>query len=251
MRTVFYVAVALFAFACADDETGSTGIAGGAGGEPVAGSAGAGGAAGEAGMAGEGGSAGGEAGAAGEGGVAGETGMAGEGGSAGSEAGAAGDGGSAGETGMAGAAGESGSAGAAGEGGSMSTVPDECNDSFAGSNPAGACMNDADKIVLCDIESSIDDIMEACGTGSCIGQIGDTSEGGGLAVCGRDCMTAETDFSDECASCFGEILACTMRECGVEALGAISGDRTELEACVAEKCDGDFSTCAGVSLNDR
>jgi hypothetical protein len=133
----------------------------------------------------------------------------------------------------------------------MSTVPAECSERFPNASSTGACVNDADKIALCDVESSIDDIMQACGTGSCIGQIGDTSVGGALAVCGRDCVSAETDFSDECASCFGEILACTMRECGAEALGAIGGDRTALEACVAEKCDGDFSTCAGVSLNDR
>ena len=239
----------MLAFGCAADE-GSTAVEASGGNE--AGAVGQGGAT-EAGTTGQGGMV--EAGTAGEGGAV-EAGIAGDGGAV--EAGTAGEGGAveagtAGEGGAveAGTAGEGGAAGEGGSAGTQSNVPAECNEQFSGQGTDGACLNDNDKIVLCALEETIDDIMQTCGTGNCIGQIGDTSVGGGLATCGRDCMMTETDFSDGCSSCFGEILACTMRECGAQAIGAISGDRTELEACVAANCDDDFSACAGVSLNDR
>ena len=248
MKRLVYVVVLMLALGCADDETSSAVVAGGG---SEAGAAGQGGVV-EGGAAGEGGLV--EAGTAGEAGLV-EAGTAGEGGLV--EAGTAGEGGAI----EAGTAGEGGAveAGTAGEGGAVeggsagtpSNVPAECNEQFANQGTEGACLNDNDKIVLCALEDSIDDIMQTCGTGDCITQIGDTSVCGGLANCGRECMMAQTDFSDQCSSCFGEILACTMRECGGEALGAISGDRTALEACVAENCDDDFSACAGVSLNDR
>ena len=133
----------------------------------------------------------------------------------------------------------------------MSNVPAECAERFVNAAASGACLSDNDKIALCDVEDTIDTIIQECGTGACIGQIGDTSAGGGLSQCGATCVEEQTDFSNECAACFGETLACTMRECGAEALGSITGNVEALEACVAEKCDGSFSTCAGISLNDR
>jgi hypothetical protein len=244
MKRLVSIVVLMLVLGCADDEGGTAAANGGseagAAGMTEAGTTGQGGMV-EAGTAGQGGVV--EGGTAGEGGVV-EAGTAGEGGVV--EAGTAGEGGAV----EAGTAGEGGMV-EGGSAGTPSNVPPECNEQFAGQGTDGACLNDDDKIVLCALEDTIDDIMETCGTGDCIGQIGDTSVGGGLATCGRDCMIAETNFSDGCSSCFGEILACTMRECGVQALGAISGDRTELEACVAENCDDDFSACAGVSLNDR
>jgi hypothetical protein len=249
MKRLVYVVVLMLALGCADDEGNPVAVTGGGS---------------EAGAAGQGGVV--EGGAAGEGGVV-EAGVAGEGGVV--EGGAAGEGGvveagTAGEGGMVegGAAGEGGAveAGTAGEGGTVeggtagtpSTVPDECNEQFANQGTEGACLNDNDKITLCDVEDSIDDIMQACSTEECGSLLfADNSVGGELATCARDCIIAETDFSAGCSSCFGEILACTMRECSAQAIGAISGDRTALEACVAEKCDDDFSACAGVSLNDR
>ena len=93
--------------------------------------------------------------------------------------------------------------------------------------------------------------MQSCGQGSCIGSITDTAAGGSFAQCGATCIEEQTDFSSSCSGCFGEILACTMRECGTEALGSLTGNRDALDACIAEKCDDDFSACAGISLNDR
>ena len=232
MKLLVILCAFLLAFGCgSDDET--TTVA------QVGGEAGAGGAAGEAGPAGIPASIG-QAGSGGES----EAGTPGE-------AGAVGEAGVAGDAGEAGAAGDAPEAGAAGEAESMSNVPAECEAFFANAAAEGACLGDDDKIALCAVEDTIDTIIEDCGRGTCIASIGDTSSGGGLAQCGTECVAMQTDFSNECASCFGETLACTMRECGAEALGAITGNREALEACVAEKCDGEFSQCAGVSLNDR
>ena len=233
MKLLVILCASLLAFGCgSDDET--TTVA------QVGGEVGAGGAAGETGAAGSPATIG----QAGSGGEA-------EAGTSGSEAGSVGEAGVAGNAGEAGAAGETGEAGEAGETETMSNVPAECEAFFANAAAEGACLSDEDKIALCAVEDTIDTIMEECGSMTCVGDALASMPGGDFSVCSTGCIEMQTDFSNGCATCFGETLACTMRECGAQALGALTGNREALEACVAEKCDGTFSQCAGVSLADR
>ena len=125
-------------------------------------------------------------------------------------------------------------------------MPAECEARFTSQDPNGACVSDDDKIELCGLEERIDTVMQTCGMTNCITQIGDTSEGGALAQCGTDCVSEQTQLSDGCSGCFGNVLACTMRECGAEALGSIGGDTAALDACVEANCGDSFSACAGI-----
>ena len=163
-------------------------------------------------------------------------------------AGTAGQGGSAGQAGAGGAAGEAGAGGAGG-------ATNACEDRFANASATGACISESDRNVLCEVEAQIDDIMQNCALGSCLTSAADSSEGGTLATCGAECVAQETEFSTECAGCFGEILACTMRECFNQATAVQFGDSEENQAalteCLGANCDDAFKSCAGVSLNDR
>ena len=65
----------------------------------------------------------------------------------------------------------------------------------------GACDNDADESELADLEATIDDVVQDCALGCLLS--------GDIGTCGGDCMSENTDLSDGCAGCFGEVIACT------------------------------------------
>lgn len=97
--------------------------------------------------------------------------------------------------------------------------------------PPGACSNADDAMVL----DGIDVAMEArtCGN-RCFGG----------ATCVTGCMEM-LGLSSACATCFGSVSACTVRECITECSG---GDEMACTDCrVREGCASSFEMCSGLS----
>ena len=99
----------------------------------------------------------------------------------------------------------------------------------------GACDNDADESELADLEATIDDVVQDCALGCLLS--------GDIGTCGSDCMSENTDLSDGCAGCFGEVIACTAANCPFQCLDANSESCAD---CRESNCNDDFEACAGI-----
>ena len=100
---------------------------------------------------------------------------------------------------------------------------------------AGACDNPADRGRLRAIESEIPDAMGTCAF-ECI------VTGG---TCAAECSERELEISSECATCFGDMIACTTASC---ALNCLTPDSPQCLECQEENCFPGFETCAGLDV---
>lgn len=63
--------------------------------------------------------------------------------------------------------------------------------------------------------------------------------------CARDCLLKELDMSTECAQCYLDTVACTIKECLPECVGDTEAD--ECKVCQVEKgCRAAFNECSGL-----
>ena len=101
--------------------------------------------------------------------------------------------------------------------------------------PAGGlCINEADLAI---IETEVvTPAAQECG----IGCLADADP----RTCSIDCIVADTGISEDCAGCYGDIVACSIEFC----LAACATDPTgeECGTCQAENCVPAFETCSGI-----
>jgi len=142
--------------------------------------------------------------------------------------GTAGKGGAAGEP--AGTGGEPASNGGESAGGAPSTGNVACDPTAE-----TACQNEGD----CAAVQSGAARMAAgvCGQGECLGAADSN--------CAITCIQKTVDVSDECADCYGAIVACTAANCFNRCVGKSEAD--DCKACQVEMgCRETFNTCSGL-----
>ncbi len=98
---------------------------------------------------------------------------------------------------------------------------------------AGACDNTADNTTLASVQATLEAKIQTCAF-ECLGQ---------GAGCATTCIQRETALSSGCATCFGEVIACTISNCALQCLDASSAGCT---TCRDDKCTPAFETCAGI-----
>jgi hypothetical protein len=77
---------------------------------------------------------------------------------------------------------------------------------------------------------------QACGKG-CLGSKEET--------CATDCILEKLDMTSECATCYADIVACTVMHCLTPCLADPEGE--ECATCqVDEGCRGTFNECSGL-----
>jgi len=109
------------------------------------------------------------------------------------------------------------------------TTPDTTPDTTS----AGACDNTADNTTLAGVQATLETKIETCAF-ECLGQ---------GAACSTTCIQRETSLSSGCATCFGEVIACTITNCALQCLNASSAGCT---TCRDTNCTPAFETCAGI-----
>ncbi len=100
----------------------------------------------------------------------------------------------------------------------------------------GACDNDADEGELGSLDDTLDDVVGDCAL-SCL-------LSSDVATCGSDCVADNTDLSDDCSDCFGEIIACTASNCAFQC--GLDAEGEACASCREENCNDDFEQCAGI-----
>jgi len=100
----------------------------------------------------------------------------------------------------------------------------------------GACDNDADESVLGALGDDLDDIVGSCALGCLLSS--------DVSTCGAECVEDDTNLSNGCSNCFGEIIGCTAEncafQCGLDSAGAACAE------CREDNCNDAFETCAGI-----
>ncbi|MEZ4471729.1 MAG: hypothetical protein R3F60_13210 [bacterium] len=62
--------------------------------------------------------------------------------------------------------------------------------------------------------------------------------------CATGCVQRAAGLTDACASCFGDVLACTLMNC---ALQCINPNNPDCRVCQQQHCLPAFEACAGVA----
>lgn len=63
--------------------------------------------------------------------------------------------------------------------------------------------------------------------------------------CAQECITRDLDMSDECATCYGAFVACTIEKCVLDCIA--DPDATVCSDCQEEQgCRSEFNTCSGL-----
>jgi hypothetical protein len=111
---------------------------------------------------------------------------------------------------------------------------------------ANACTNDADTAVLADGgDEAVAGTAGDCGLG-CLGEDGEAAQ----RECAITCIVADHALSNECAGCYGDIVACSIRECLAPCATDPGG-----EACatcqVEAGCVDAFNTCTGLGAGEE
>merc|ERR1719161_2426969 len=65
----------------------------------------------------------------------------------------------------------------------------------------------------------------------------------GEEQCVGSCMTEKEDYTYTCADCFGQLTACTKKQCFAECSGGSSGACAE---CTWKNCVPAFTSCCGI-----
>lgn len=130
---------------------------------------------------------------------------------------------------------DSGDAGEPAAVGGMSAAGGAPSGNNVACDPAEAttCQNDTDCPFVQD--GTARTTAQACGKG-CLGK--DDS-------CAVDCILEKLDMTSECATCYADIVACTVMNCLTPCLADPEGE--ECATCqVDEGCRGTFNECSGL-----
>jgi hypothetical protein len=143
-----------------------------------------------------------------------------------------------GNGGTAGTPGTAGTSSSAGEPGSNPGAAGAASDGNVACDPgkANTCQNDTDCSFVAD--GTARRTAQGCGQMDCLGS--DDED------CARDCMLAQIDMTSDCASCYAEIVKCTIKNCLAACID--DPDSQGCQECqVTAGCFPDFEACSGLS----
>jgi len=128
------------------------------------------------------------------------------------------------------------SGGTAGKGNEPTAgAPNEGNNLTCDPEAATTCQNETDCSFV--VDGTARTTAQACGKGECLSSEDEN--------CARDCILADLGMTSDCATCYADFVACTIKEC----LGQCLADpnATTCTDCQVDKgCRGAFDTCSGL-----
>jgi hypothetical protein len=108
----------------------------------------------------------------------------------------------------------------------------------------GACMNEGDMGFL----DSMDDGGDGDGCiKTCFEGANGSDDSTPVSECVVECLVTEEGVSEDCAACFGEMMACLALECEAECMaGEDSQSSPDCDTCLEATCQPAFMSCAGL-----
>eukprot|EP00929_Paragymnodinium_shiwhaense_P027733 TRINITY_DN1620_c0_g1_i1.p1 TRINITY_DN1620_c0_g1~~TRINITY_DN1620_c0_g1_i1.p1 ORF type:complete len:279 (-),score=78.52 TRINITY_DN1620_c0_g1_i1:546-1382(-) len=104
---------------------------------------------------------------------------------------------------------------------------------YLGAHLTKACHTDKDfKVWQESGAANFDEDLRKCG-----------SKCWGKADCVRDCVLKQRDYTEDCATCFGDVSACTVMKCSFD---CVNGETHQCDDCNRIACAGMFIKCSGI-----
>ena len=133
-----------------------------------------------------------------------------------------------------GAAGTGGASGASGEADAAAGAP-MLNNLPCDPSKATTCQNEVDCPFV--VDGSARKKGQSCGQGECLGSSDEN--------CARDCILAGLDMSSDCATCYADLLNCTIANCLGACLANAASDGCQ-ECLATSGCRPNFDSCSGL-----
>lgn len=108
-------------------------------------------------------------------------------------------------------------------------------------NSEDHCINESDQSVLQSEDPDFDDLISSCSE-TCFSSQSNNEN------CIRDCLTDESDISEECAQCYNTAMVCYIEDCF--SMCSEENNEEECNTCLSENCFTPFFTCSGINPED-